>query len=82
MKQQNILLAFLAGGGWHIAAAMAGLDGEVTRRAAMIELRENQPPTAMLGLVIITYGDAGSILDSIEHAGASTSGQITMTLSS
>ena len=55
---------------------------KVGSRAAMIELRENQPPTAMLGLVIITYGDAGSILESIEHAGASTSGQITMTLSS
>ncbi|MEC8143630.1 MAG: GTP-binding protein [Pseudomonadota bacterium] len=58
------------------------LVSKVGSRAAMIELRENQPPTAMLGLVIITYGDAGSILESIEHAGASTSGQITMTLSS
>ena len=48
----------------------------------MIKLRENQPPTAILGLVIITYGDAGSILESIEHAGALASGQITMTLSS
>ena len=55
---------------------------KVGSRAAMIELRENQQPTAMLGLVIITYGDSGLVLESIEHAGAFASGLITMTLSS
>ena len=55
---------------------------KVGSRAAMIELRENQPPTAMLGLVIIAYGDACSISESIEQAGALASGQITMTFSS
>ena len=50
--------------------------------ATMTKLKENQPRPAILGLVIITYGDAGSISESIEHAGALASGQITMTLSS
>ena len=54
---------------------------KVGSRAAMIELRESTA-NCQLGLVIITYGDAGSVLESIEHAGAFASGQITMTLSS
>ncbi len=55
---------------------------KVGSRAAMFEMKKNQPPPAMLGLVIITCGDSGSVLESIEHAGAFASGQITMTLPS
>ena len=55
---------------------------KVGSRATVTELKENQPPPAMLGLVIITYGDAGSVSESNEHAGGFASGQITMTLSS
>ena len=54
---------------------------KVGSRATVTELKENQPPTAMLGLVFITYGDAGSVSESNEHAGGFASGQITMTLS-
>ena len=55
---------------------------KVGSRAAMVKLKENQPPPAILGLVIITYGDAGSVSESNEHAGGFASGQTTMTLSS
>ena len=55
---------------------------KVGSRVAIIKLKENQPPPSILGLVIITYGNAGSVSELIEHAGAFASGQIIMTLSS
>ena len=55
---------------------------QVGSRATMAELPENQPPPALLGLVIITYGNAGSASESTEHAGGFAPDQITMVLSS
>ena len=49
---------------------------------AMTKLKDNEPRPTILGLVIIAYGDACSISESIEQAGALASGQITMTFSS
>lgn len=50
--------------------------------ATMTKLKDNEPRPTILGLVIIAYGDACSISESIEQAGALASGQITMTFSS
>ena len=55
---------------------------QVGSRTTMTELPENQPPPALLGLVIITYGNAGSASESTEHAGGFAPDQITMALSS
>lgn len=55
---------------------------QVGSKTTMTALTENKPPPALLGLVIITHGDAGSALESTEHAGAFAPDQITMALSS
>ena len=55
---------------------------KVASQVTMTELTKNQPPPALLGLVIITYGDAGSASKSTEHVGGFAPDQITMALSS
>ena len=51
-------------------------------RTTITKLLENQQSPALLGLVIITYGETGSASASTEHAGGFAPDQITMTLSS
>ena len=55
---------------------------KVASQVTMTELTKNQPPPALLGLVIITYGDAGSASKSTEHVGGFAPDQITMALPS
>ena len=68
--------------GWVDTFESIYVVSKVGSRATVTELKENQPLPAMLGLVIITYRDAGSVSESNEHSGAFASGQITITLSS
>ncbi len=55
---------------------------QVGSRTTITKLTENQQSPALLGLVIITYGETGSASESNEHAGGFAPDQITMALSS
>jgi G3E family GTPase len=55
---------------------------QVGSNTTMTKLTKDQAPPALLGLVVITYGNAGLASESTEHAGGFTPDQITMALSS